>query len=213
MTCAQCGSVVSEGAAVCGVCGAVVRSGPVEAASGNKHVRKASRWMVRVLLAAVVLGGIALFANQLLRTYHPVVADQPVVAMTTVYPDEKIPSTAVTAVMDEGYITIALNEVKEFRLVRFFDPEGKQEIPLIAYITPTGKLVTAMSTSEHCGSRDFYLQGNNIHCTNCASYWNMSSFDAYACCARYYPDPLPSVVVGDRVRIDAGIVRNWESRL
>ncbi|MBE0558175.1 MAG: DUF2318 domain-containing protein, partial [Proteobacteria bacterium] len=165
------------------------------------------------LMAVIVVGGMAIFADQLLRTYHPVIADQPVVAMTTVYPDTRIPSFPVTAEMEDGFITISINDVKEHRLVRFFDPEGKQQIPIIAYVTPTGKLVTAMSTSEQCGSKDFYLQGNNINCANCASYWNMSSMEAYACCARYYPDPLPSMLVGDKVRIDPAIVRTWGSRL
>lgn len=171
------------------------------------------RWIVWGLIAAVVTGGVFIFAEQLLRTYHPVISDQPVVAMATVYSDEKVPSTPVVARMADGSIAIALNDVKEHRLVRFFDPEGLQEIPMIAYITPTGKLVTAMSTSEQCGSRDFYLQGNNIHCAQCASYWNMSSLEAYACCARYYPDPFPSVLEGDKVRIDPATVRTWKSRL
>ncbi|HEX9615363.1 MAG TPA: Fe-S-containing protein, partial [Bacteroidota bacterium] len=76
-----------------------------------------------------------------------------------------------------------------------------------------GKLVTAMSKSEHCGSTDFYLSGNNIHCASCGSYWNMASMEAYACCQRYYPDPVPSVVSGDMVLIESIVVRGWKSRL
>jgi len=213
MICPQCGSAREEGAVVCGVCGSQIQARRDEMHPHGAPKRNLRQWVVRSVVVVVVLGGVAIFADQLLRTYHPVVADQPVVAMTTVYPDTRIPSVPVTAVMEKGSIAISLKDVKEHRLVRFFDPEGKQQIPLIAYITPTGKLVTAMSTSEHCGSKDFYLQGNNIHCTNCASYWNMSSFEAYACCARYYPDPIPSQVSGDQVLIDAATVRTWGSRL
>ena len=213
MICPQCGSAREEGATVCGVCGSQIQARRDEMHPHDAPKRNLSHWVVRSVIVVVVLGGVAIFADQLLRTYHPVVADQPVVAMTTVYQDTRIPSVPITAVMEKGTIAISLKDVKEHRLVRFFDPEGKQQIPLIAYITPTGKLVTAMSTSEHCGSKDFYLQGNNIHCTNCASYWNMSSFEAYACCARYYPDPIPSQVSGDQVLIDAAKVRTWGSRL
>jgi uncharacterized membrane protein len=164
-------------------------------------------------MAVVVVGGVAIFGEQLLRTYHPIIGDQPVVAMTTAYGEERISSVPVTATMEDGFIAVSINDVKEHRLVRFFDPEGQQEIPMIAFITPTGKLVTAMSTSERCGATDFYLQGNDIHCTNCDSYWNMSSLEAYACCARHYPDPFPSTLSGDKIRIDPHLIRTWESRL
>lgn len=169
--------------------------------------------MVRGLVAAVVLLGIAVFLNQLLRTYHPVIDAQPVVAMSTMYRDDRISSTPIDATMEAGFISIPLKVVQEKKLVRFFDPEKILDIPMIAYITPQGKLVTAMSKSEHCGSTDFYLSGNDIHCASCASYWNMASMEAYACCQKYYPDPFPSGIVGEAIRIDPAVVRNWKSRL
>jgi len=70
-----------------------------------------------------------------------------------------------------------------------------------------------MSKSEHCGSTDFFLSGNNIHCAQCPSYWNMASMEAYACCQKFFPDPIPSRVVGEEIRIDAAVARNWKSRL
>lgn len=164
------------------------------------------------MVVGVIVMGIGFFLNQLLRTYHPVIERQPDVAMATMYRDERIPSTMVEAKMNQGFITVSLKAVLEKKLVRFFDPEGMQDIPMIAYVTPQGKLVTAMSKSEQCGSTDFYLSGNDIHCA-CGSYWNMASMEAYACCARFYPDPFPSTVSGDEVRIDPAIIRNWKSRL
>lgn len=213
MICLQCGSVIEGATNVCGVCGSKVQVRPADPdvpAVAGSGIRK---WIIRGLMALVVVIGVAVFANQLLRTYHPVIDDQPVVAMAAVYGDERITSVPVAASMEGEFITIPFGAVKEHKLVRFFDPEGLQQIPMIAYISPTGKLVTAMSSSEHCGSTDFFLQGNNIHCANCASYWNMSSLEAYACCARYYPDPIPSTVVGEVVRIEAATIRRWESRL
>jgi uncharacterized membrane protein len=129
------------------------------------------------------------------------------------YRDEKIPSTLIEASMQSGSIAIPVKLVQEKKLVRFFDPEGVQDVPMIAYVTPQGKLVTAMSKSEQCGSMDFYLSGNDIHCASCGSYWNMASMEAYACCQKFYPDPFPSTLVGEEVRIDPAVIRNWKSRL
>jgi uncharacterized membrane protein len=212
--CQQCGSQLSKEMAVCPTCGSSShhRQQPEEAQSKTSAMA-VRRWMVRGLVAAVVLLGIAVFLNQLLRTYHPVIDAQPVVAMSTMYRDDRISSTPIDAAMDAGFISIPLKVVQEKKLVRFFDPEKIQNIPMIAYITPQGKLVTAMSKSEHCGSTDFFLSGNDIHCASCASYWNMASMEAYACCQKYYPDPFPSSVVGDEIRIDPDAIRNWKGRL
>jgi len=213
MRCPTCGADSSGSSKFCPSCGTRlttdVQSGSADQARGGQ----VQRWVLRGLLLLVTVGGIGIFLNQILRTYHPVIEAQPMVAMTTVYRDEQIASEDIQASMVDGMISLPLAVVKEKKLVRFYDPEGIQSLPMIAYVTPQGKLVTAMSVSEHCGSDEFYLEGNDIHCARCASYWNMSSMEAYACCQKYYPDPFPSVVLGDDIRIDPSVIRTWESRL
>lgn len=214
MKCKQCGTNVSEHERSCPTCGSTFRWEEAEVAdiaAGKKRFVK--RWAIRGGLMVVLVGGIGIFLDQLLRTYHPVIERQPTVTMISVYGNTEIRSTAIEAVMADGFITIPMLTVREHRLVRFFDPEKIQEIPMIAYVTPQGKLVTAMSKSEHCGSIDFFLKENNIHCATCPSYWNMASLEAYACCQKYYPDPFPSTVVGDEIRIDPLVIRSWKSRL
>jgi len=118
----------------------------------------------------------------------------------------------MTAAVEGEDLTIPLNAVLSNKIVRFFDPAGEQHVPLIAYVTPEGKIVTAMSISENCQSTDFYLKGHNIHCANCPSYWNMSSLEAYACCQMFYPDPIPSRLENGKIRINAATVRAWKTR-
>jgi len=211
--CRQCGSEMQEHVKACPTCGSTLIAEDSAPGSSTMPKLSAKRWVIRLSLIAVLLVGIGAFLDQLLRTYHPVIESQPTVAMVTMYRDEQVRSTPIEAVMQQGNIAIPLKLIQEYKLVRFFDPEGIQETPLIAYITPQGKLVTAMSKSEHCGSTDFYLSGNNIHCASCGSYWNMASMEAYACCQRYYPDPIPSTVQGDMVLIEPSAVRQWQSRL
>lgn len=212
--CRQCGSDLPAGSSICPTCGSAFRAEEPERTKSEKSPRGVvKRWALRGALILVLVGGIGMFLDQLLRTYHPVIEQQPTVAMVTVYSEPQVRSTPIEATMEGGFLSIPLMAVREHRIVRFSDPERIQEVPLIAYITPQGKLVTAMSKSEHCGSTDFYLSGNNIHCAGCPSYWNMASLEAYACCQKYYPDPIPSTVVGDQVRIDPAVIRSWKSRL
>lgn len=214
MQCKRCGGDVNPEARFCPTCGSTL-SLQKESVEAPVHApkRTVKQWVYRGALVVILLGGIGIFLEQLLRTYHPVIDGQPTVALMTMYRDEQIRSTPVEATMVNGMIAVPLRLVQEHRLVRFFDPERIQEIPVIAYITPQGKLVTAISRSDHCGSTDFYLSGNNIHCASCPSYWNMASLEAYACCQRYYPDPVPSTVLGDMVVINAAEVRQWQGRL
>ncbi len=213
MRCRKCGSEIKNEMRFCPVCGSTLHlqneAVQTEVAVKNPKVK---RWVIRGAIVVVLVVGIGAFLDQLLRTFHPVIERQPDVAMVTMYRDEQIRSTPVEAVMIGGKIGVPLRIVQEHKLVRFFDPEKVQEVPVIAYITPQGKLVTAMSKSEQCGSTDFYLSGNNIHCASCGSYWNMASMEAYACCQRFYPDPIPSSVSGDMVVIDPAAVRQWQSR-
>jgi len=213
IVCQQCGSELDQDMRFCPTCGSSAhRRQQTDQNIDKSSSLRVKRWVTRGVVAAVVVIGVAVFLNQLLRTYHPVIEAQPVVAMSTMYRDDRTPSTLIEASMEDGSIAIPLKVVQEKKLVRFFDPEKKQDIPMIAYVTPQGKLVTAMSKSEQCGSTDFYLSGNDIHCA-CGSYWNMASMEAYACCQKFYPDPFPSRIVGEEVRIDPAVIRNWKSRL
>lgn len=211
--CPRCGSGVKEGVTFCTHCGSALSSVEQVEQRPKKGTQLRTKLIVIGLTLVVLAAGFSAYVSVLFREFHPVIAQQPSVVVPIEYGvTQKIPSQRITARMDQGFITIPVQRVIDQKLVRFFDPEGIQTIPMIAYITPEGKLVTAMSKSENCQSEDFYLEGHNIHCASCPSYWNMSSLEAYACCQRFYPDPIPSSIVGNDVRIDARLVRNWRPR-
>jgi uncharacterized protein len=216
MRCLSCGSQVHKTHAFCPQCGtAITQQGSRENLKGDSPTlsHPLKRWFPAILTALVLIAGLGTFLSQLLRTYHPTIEQQPTVAVPSMYSQGRIASVPVEARMDNNAMVISLKDVLAYKIVRFEDPERKAAAPMIAYLSPNGKLVTAMSISENCRSTDFYLQGDNIHCASCPSYWNMSSLEAYACCQKYYPDPIPSTVMGDEVRIDASVARNWHTRM
>jgi hypothetical protein len=209
--CMACGSEVAGGLTACPSCGQLLREAgsDVESRAGGSGGTR--RWLTRVALLLVLASGFWVFYRQAFRTYAPVIAGQPDV-QAPAPPSGKIESTMIEARRSGGSIVIPLHEVVARRIVRFYDPGRALDIPLLAYVTPSGRLVTAISISENCRSDDFYLEGEDIHCAHCPSYWNASSLEAYACCQRYYPDPVPSIVAGDEIRIDADVVRRWKPR-
>lgn len=211
MICPKCNNTQSDNAVVCLECGNVLKPEVMEL-SKNKD-RKRNKIVSGIILAIVLFSGIGYFAATIGRTYHPVIDNQPSIGYGIAPSAEKIKSSKLAGMIDGNDIVISSESVNNYRIVRINDPEGKQTIPIIIYTTPRGKIVTAMSLSESCRSDDFYLEGNNIHCANCPSYWNMESLEAYACCQKYYPEPIPSKVVGGMIRIDKNIVQNWRTRL
>lgn len=208
--CAVCGTPAVESELVCRQCGApVARNGEGVTASGAVPV--ATRvWILRAVVVAAVAAGLWAFYSDAFRSYHPVIAAQPEIG--SVGASGRINSSLVTARKEGPFIIISAAELRQRRIVRFFDPESVQTVPVLAYITPAGRVVTAMSISENCRSKDFYLEGENIHCASCPSIWNASSLEAYACCQKYYPDPIPSTLLGDEVRIEASAIRSWQTR-
>jgi hypothetical protein len=211
MTCSQCGNNLSDNAVVCVQCGNIIKSNTSsQPLSGNQRKIK---FVSIVIVIAVLISGIGYFAETIGRSYHPIIADQPSVGFEVKAISDKVMSTKINAVIDDNDIVFPLDIVTNNRIVRLDDPEGKQTVPILAYVTPHGKVVTAMSISESCRSNDFYLEGNTIHCANCPSYWNMESLEAYACCQKYYPDPIPSKIINGQIHIDKNIVQSWRTRL
>lgn len=210
--CPQCGSAVSESVKFCPRCGSNLGGSLSQSEGDAQKVLARSKWLMRGLLFFVLAAGLVAYIRDAFRTYHPVIEKQPAVMQSVTVTAEKISSTNARARMEGPFIVVSLKDIVQHRLIRFFDPEGIQNVPMIAYLTSSGKLVTAMSISENCRSTDFYLEGENIYCAACPSYWNMTSLEAYACCQKFYPDPIPSTILGDDVRIEAQAVRNWKTR-
>ncbi len=211
MICSKCGNDLSDTTVVCVQCGNIIQSNLPDQPVSKKQ--KMIKIISTVFVIVVLLSGIGYFIATIGRSYHPIIEDQPSIGFGINAAPEKIMSNKITAVIDGNDIVFPLEIVTNYRIVRLDDPEGKQTVPILAYITPRGKVVTAMSISESCRSNDFFLEGNTIHCANCPSNWNMESMEAYACCQKYYPDPIPSKVINGQVHIEKNLVQNWRTRL
>ena len=210
--CNTCGTFAVEGAKFCSVCGSKLESREHVPSAGRNREPSKFKWITQSFVVVVFLIGALTFYREAFREFHPIIAKQPTVSTSLKPNGEKIASTIITATVQGPFIIIPLNEVIEKRIVRFYDPEQKLSVPLLAYITPSGRVVTAISSSENCRSTDFYLEGENIHCASCPSYWNASSLEAYACCQKFYPDPIPSTLLGNELRIESAAARKWQPR-
>jgi uncharacterized membrane protein len=126
---------------------------------------------------------------------------------------QRIQMTDITAKVENGKISIPLNVVKEKKIVRFEYEANGARIPLLSYVTPTGKVVTAVSVCEPCRSTKFHLKGNSIVCNACFAEWDMETLRGIkGGCLNYPPDAIPNKVEKGQILIDEKIVAQWKPR-
>ncbi len=210
--CSSCGTPLSGDPKFCPSCGTPVKS--AEPVHENQAQMKSGPNPKRIVfVVSIILVGLALFVYYIIPSTHAVIQTQPVVAEPSDYGSAAITMTPIPFREESGDLVFSLDDVKQHKLVRFEYTGGKTPRAVMAYLGTDGRLVTAISVSEHCGSTEFEIKENKIFCARCPSNWDMMTMEAYACCAQYYPDPIPSKVVGNEVHITTAVVENWAGRL
>ena len=94
--------------------------------------------------------------------------------------EQPIRMVKVEPLITNATIEVPISMVKENKLVSFaYSWEGKQ-VPLLAFLAPTGKIVTAIGLSEPCQSRDFHIEGAEIVCDLCHTRWDLETLRGIA---------------------------------
>jgi hypothetical protein len=154
------------------------------------------------------------FARHLPGGEHPVIAAQPEVETGSVKPDEIVKPELIAVDVREGRISFPLSAVLEKRMVEFEYQSAGVTIPVIAFITGEGKLVTAVAICEPCNSNSFRIEGAELACGNCETRWKLNNLEGVqGSCQQYPPVPIASSVVGRDVQIEERLLKNWKLRI
>jgi uncharacterized membrane protein len=130
------------------------------------------------------------------------------------YNHQTIAMAPVQATVHDGVIELPQDAVKSNELVSFSYGKGENEIPLLAYVTPSGKLVTAVSMCEPCRSTKFHIEGNTMVCNACSTKWDLETLQGIeGGCLKYPPDVLGNILEGRNILIKEKDVRNWKPRV
>lgn len=220
--CPHCGKRIQEAKNFCPHCGSIINKNDeaINKTVSNKKERvlkdnsnkgKNVYWLAASLAVLVII--IIYYSSQPTKEYK-VIKEQPQVVNSVSYPQSRYDETYSIAFSKNGKIILPLDLVKEKKMVKF-DYIGKNaKIPLLAYLSEDGKVITAISMCEPCNSEDFHIQGSNLICNSCGTTWNLNDLDAVSgSCGRYPPDPIPSKVVGNEIQIDEYLVMNWSRRI
>lgn len=175
--------------------------------------KKAPWFFISLILIVVVLGGVTYWIIQGKTTANPKIASQQKVMERVDYAGQTISMTDIVAKVENGKISIPLDVVKEKKMVRF-EYEGKDvKIPLLAYVTLAGRVVTAISMCEPCRSTRFHIQDKALVCNACNTEWSLETLKGIkGGCMNYPPEVIPSTIEKDRILIEEKVVLNWKPR-
>jgi len=179
-----------------------------------RRKRKSSRTFLPIVIAAVVIGASLVWMPLEDVRAQPQAPPQPRVSDKTDYWAKAIRMIDVSAKVENGKISIPLDVVKEKKIVRFVYEGNGAKLPLLSYVTQTGKVVTAVSVCEPCRSTQFHLKDASIVCNSCYTEWNLETLKGIkGGCLKYPPDVIPSHVENGRILIDEKTVIQWKPRV
>jgi hypothetical protein len=177
--------------------------------------KRKSYWVPASLaIIAIALLGIGYWVIQGNTETNPKVSSQPKVDSGVNYTGQTIRMADIQAKVQNGKISIPLSEVIEKRMVRFEYSGNGVNIPLLAYVTQSGRVVTAVSMCEPCRSTRFHINDKKIVCNACATEWNLETLKGIqGGCLNYPPDVIPSTIDKGSIQIDEKIITQWRPRV
>lgn len=130
------------------------------------------------------------------------------------YKSQNIRMTPVDSVAGSGTIEIPVEIVKDKKIVYFEYNTGGKQVPLMAYITSSGKLVTAVSMCEPCRSTKFHIEGDEMVCNACGTRWTLEGLQGISGgCLAYPPDVVAHTIEGGKVKIQETVILGWKPRV
>lgn len=219
--CPECGTKLSNNIKFCPECGHRLFSPAVKDNHQKNNKREKilpkSRSKFRTANIALTLGFIGVIIIYFVTTgskENEIIKKQPQVVSSIEYPARPTQMFTIQSRIDNGMIIIPLDVVKENKFVKFFYTGASSTVPLLAYISEEGKVITAISLCEPCDSKDFHIQGSELICNSCGTTWNLNNLETISgSCGKYPPDPIPSTVTGNEIQIDISSVASWQRRV
>ncbi len=137
-------------------------------------------------------------------------------ANTRSYMGEVVSMTRVEAAVDQEWASMPLDMLEEADIV-YFEVENLDGfmVPMMAYITPSGRIFAGSSMCEPCQGRYFSLAGETLVCDSCRTTYTIESHEfisGSADCGSLPPVYMEPVVEDGMVRVSMQDILQWEIR-
>ncbi|MBS4021164.1 MAG: DUF2318 domain-containing protein [Dethiobacter sp.] len=177
--------------------------------------QKSKAPLIMVAVAIVVFAAVAMVMLKSGQEAQGEYFGEPVAA-TRSYVGKFVSMTRVEPEISGGKIQIPLSVVDEKNIV-YFEIENNEGVmvPLMAYITPSGRLFAGSSMCEPCRGRTFSLAGETLFCDTCRTTYTIEDhkfISGAVACGSYPPVNMNGVVENGIINIELEEVLNWRIR-
>lgn len=137
----------------------------------------------------------------------------------------RVDMTNVEYTVEGDKVVLPLEEVKKNKIVKFTyksdaitletrNLAGKPELPVMAMISPSGKLMAGVAYCEPCRSTSFHSEGDNtLTCNLCGTKWDLETMAPRSgACSAFPPDELKAEVQDGKVFISKTDLESWKPR-
>lgn len=120
-------------------------------------------------------------------------------------------------ILDDNILSIPLDKVISDKIIYTEYIEGKINLPLMSYISPSGRVVLTFSYCEPCRSETFRIDGTakdkKLICETCNTNWRLSDLKGiYGGCIDYPPEEIPYTVANGQILVSTKILIEYVPR-
>ena len=118
---------------------------------------------------------------------------------------------------DDARIAISLQDLIENKIIYTEYINGNNRLPIMGYVSPSGRVVLTFSFCEPCRSETFRIDGlgndKRLICETCNTNWRLTDLrGVFGGCVDYPPEEIPYMVDGDKIFVSRGILEEWVPR-
>ncbi len=213
--CPECRSKNEDASHFCKKCGFLL-AGPLFKEKSEKVLGKKKRTpslLISLIVMVILIGGVAFWIIEAKTTANPKIGWQQKVMDRVDYSGQTVGMTDIVAKVENGRISIPVDLVKQKKMVRFEYEGNGVRVPLLAYVTLAGRVVTAISMCEPCRSTRFHIQDKVLVCNACNTEWSLDTLKGVSGgCMSYPPEVIPSTVEKESIVIQEKFVLGWKPR-
>lgn len=217
MICPKCKTKNQRSSRFCKKCGSSISVSSLKDKKARVLAGKKQKSLKRTIFMVVIAMSLTWIGSWILKRNSAANAEMsslPTVSSRMNYTDQSIGMTDIEAKVENGRISILLDNVLNKKIVRFEYKNNGLRLPLLAYITPSGKAVSAVSMCEPCQSTQFHIKKKSMVCNACATEWHLETLQGIkGGCLNYPPDFIPSTIENGRIWIEEKVVSQWRPRI
>jgi len=132
------------------------------------------------------------------------------------YIGEVVSMTEIDATVEGEWLTIPLAAVDEYGIV-YFEAENDEgfQVPMMAYVGPSGRIFAGSSLCEPCRGRTFSLAGETLVCDTCRTTYTIEDHEFISgspICGEYPPVSLDPIIEEGLIKIPMENILSWRIR-